>query len=262
MSYHLRSKKKSSPYLAIATTVAVLLVIFNFFAPNALGGFFHAVAKPFWKIGNVAEDQTASAAGYAQSRRSLIAENENLKEALSSAQIRLQILELLAQENEELKALMGHGESKPVVLGYVLRAPGSSPYDTFIIDVGSNSGILPGDVVTVEGVLPIGTITEVYRTTALVRLYSSPGLETEVVIDGQETHVSAVGRGGGNFELKIPRDLAVVEGVNILLPGSTPQILGKVQSIEADVTHSLQTLLFRSPVNFSEVDKVLIHRSM
>ena len=260
MSYLLRNKRKRSPSVVIATIVVVIILILNFFLPNALAGFFQTIARPFWKLGNGAEDQLASVGQYAQSKRALIAENERMQRELSAAEIRLQTLHLLAKENDELRALMGHGEDKSVILAYVLRAPGSSPYDTFVIDVGSNTGIMPGDVVTVEGVLPIGTVAEVYRTTALVRLYSSPGQETEVVIEGQDTHATAVGRGGGNFELKIPRDLAVTEGVNILLPNSSPHILGKVLSIEADVTHSLQTLLFRSPINFREVDKVLIER--
>ena len=149
----------------------------------------------------------------------------------------------------------------------ILSKPNQSPYDTLIIDVGTNEGVTVGQRVFAEGNVPIGKIGEVYTNSAKVILFSNPGEKTEAVIGGNSTSgesgnvsMQLVGRGGGNFEMVLPRDFVLAVGTEIDLPGVTPYILGTVQTILSDPRDAFQKALIVSPINiqqqkFMEIEK-------
>ena len=64
------------------------------------------------------------------------------------------------------------------------------------------------------------------------------------------------GRGGGNFKVQIPRDTDVsVEDV-VILPNISLQIFGVIEEVAAAPTDSFKILLFKNPVNITEITKV------
>ena len=63
----------------------------------------------------------------------------------------------------------------------------------------------------------------------------------------------AVGRGGGNFEIILPRDLKVQKETEVILPGIKPFVLGIVKSFISDPRDSFQKVLLVSPVNIQEI---------
>lgn len=63
----------------------------------------------------------------------------------------------------------------------------------------------------------------------------------------------AIGIGGGNFRLEVPREMDVKEGESITIPSISPNIFGIVEKIEYKEADSFQTILFKSPVNTGEL---------
>jgi hypothetical protein len=66
------------------------------------------------------------------------------------------------------------------------------------------------------------------------------------------------GKGSGNFELHIPRDLEVRDGDVMTLPGFSDFVLGLLKTVQFDERDPYQTVLARTPVNLQELKFVRI----
>jgi cell shape-determining protein MreC len=109
-----------------------------------------------------------------------------------------------------------------------------------------------GNKVYYSGVL-IGEIEEIYKNTAVVRLYSSSNKTLFVNISGNETE--AVGLGGAGFILTLPKDIEISE-LETIFVGDSP--IGKVDSIESDQSGAFQNIYFRYPFNINDIEFVQI----
>jgi len=65
--------------------------------------------------------------------------------------------------------------------------------------------------------------------------------------------MEVAGRGGGNFEMIVPRDFTIVKGDVALLPGIFPYVLGVVEIIISDPRDPFIKALLVSPVNIQEL---------
>lgn len=135
----------------------------------------------------------------------------------------------------------------------ILSKPNKSPYDTLVIDAGENENIEVGNLVFALGNIPIGKVAEVYGDTAKVTLFSSAREKTEVVLSGQNAFVEIIGRGGGNFEMTLPRDFIVEAGREVVLPGINPYVVARVVTIISDPRDAFSKALLVSPVNIFEL---------
>jgi cell shape-determining protein MreC len=138
----------------------------------------------------------------------------------------------------------------------VLTRPPFSPYDTLIIDAGFRDGINNRDRVYANASVAIGEVTAVYRSSSVVTLYSSPSYSLPVSIGESKSEVEAIGRGGGNFRAIVPAEFDVEIGDEVRLIDSRSMVLGIVEEVEVDSTGSLQTVLFKSPIPFSDLSSV------
>lgn len=199
-----------------------------------------------------------------RSKASLNAENESSKSQLAEIQSRLIEHDILVSENKELKEYMGRKEAGSFVLAKILEKPSHSVYDTLIIDGGSNAGISAGQVVYVNGVIPIGKIEEVNKYSGTVRMFSSPKQNTEArlsILSGEKAtyvDVTLVGRGGGNFQTIVPHDLEVPVGTLASLRGLAGGIIAEYKKTISDERDPLQTVLLTSPVNIQEINFVQV----
>ena len=188
------------------------------------------------------------------SKVELALENSQLKEQLKSDERNQALFGIVQKENDDLKNILNRKSSdQNLLLSSVLVKPFLSPYDTLIIDVGSSSNISINDKVLVDGNTFIGYISEVYKNTSKVILYSSPGEKVNVQIGSNNVEKVAVGQGGGNFSVQMPRESDIKEGDNITIPSISPNIFGVVEKIEFKESDSFQTVIFKSPVNISEL---------
>jgi len=167
----------------------------------------------------------------------------------------------ILDENTKLKdAMSRRANNAPMILAAVLAKPNHSLYDTLIIDVGINQGVQVGERVFASGNIPVGRIAEVEKDSSKVVLYTNPGEKTSAVISGRDIYVDLVGRGGGDFEIILPKDLTLEKWTEIVLPGITPYLIGEVQTTISDPRDSLQKALVVSPVNIQELKFVEVEQ--
>ncbi|MCR4306769.1 MAG: rod shape-determining protein MreC, partial [Candidatus Yonathbacteria bacterium] len=213
----------------------------------------HYVSEPLWKAGNRVSNTASSYAGFLDSKGTLKERNDELEKEIQELRLKLLSKDLLLQENKELKAVLGRVTERDVILAAVLSKPNNSPYDTLIIDIGKDKGIEEGDKVLVEGEIVIGTIQEVYAYSSKVELYSSPGLTHNVTLRDGTIPATAYGKGVGNFAITLPRDVEIALGDVVTIPDTEITVLGSVLYIEKDPNSPFQTILVKSPINFSEL---------
>ena len=91
-------------------------------------------------------------------------------------------------------------------------------------------------------------------------LFSTPGEKTEVVISGKDTFLEMVGRGGGNFEMILPRDFVLESGTSVHLPGVSSYIVARAETIISDPRDAFLKALLVSPVNIQELKFVEIEK--
>ncbi len=256
MSYlHDRKKdhRKKQFYIGLGIAVFVVLLsvsgVFSFITP-----FFHMIARPFWKADNAVVNSINNLGYVVRTKASVYRENESLTLQNKDLQNRMLDYDVLAKDNLYLKELFGRVDQKEeFVLGTILAKPNQSPYDTLIIDIGTNEGIYVGQEVYANAIVPLGTVSSVYAHTAVVKLYSNPGEITEAQIEGTNASVQLTGRGGGNFEMMIPKDLEVPTGSTVILPNNKSRIVAIVADRISDVHDPMNKVILRSPINIQEL---------
>ena len=273
MNYLLDKKIKKNKIIKYSIFIVVLF-IFIVFNSSIFNGFSYVssfVFRPVLILGNNIGQYFSNLDSYFISKNSLFSENENLKNKLNEEEARMANYNSVLDENLKTKEILGRKDGKTnMVLASILSKPNQSPYDTFIIDVGAKDGILVGQRVFALGNVPIGRIVETNPNTAKVILYSNPGEKTEVVISSKpavagsspsgDAFMQVIGRGGGNFEMVLPRDFVLEKGAEAVLPGITPLVLGTVQTIISDPRDSFQKALLLSPVNIFELKFVEVEK--
>lgn len=217
---------------------------------GTLSRTIHRVGVPVWHFeASVVEVYTRAITTF-KSKAGLQEENRRLREEIVRLELASLSTEVLRVQNEDLKELVGRGERDEYVAAAILSRPGRTLYDTFIIDVGRKDGITTDALVFAADSVALGVVTQVYADSSVVTLYSMPGRESEVVLNTEDPVVAyATGRGGGDFEIHIPRGVSVSEGDVVSLPGLEGSVLGIVGEVSALPADSFQTILVANPVN-------------
>lgn len=234
----------------------------------SLGIFFSRVqnisrffASPIWSAENSVIYGFSSFLNYFKSKSSLANQNQILKD--ENARLYGLILEAdsLRKENEYFKKILGREEIKNTILATVLVKPNKSLYDTLIIDIGSNQGVLPGNIVFANGEIEIGVISSVYKKSSIVTLYSSPKYKSSVIFPETNMTIDLEGTGGGGFYFIVPRDVVINEGTiftSLSLMPHPVAIVGKIVSSQRD---SFKKIIAHSPINIQELRFVEVELS-
>jgi len=259
MSYLLDRKKNNQKTIKI---IIILIIVFSlsfiFRLDVLLSKTAHSIATPIWQTKIFLGEKIQSYSFFITSKKNLLKENNQLKGELFVFKGDLIQKEALLAENLALKEALSRVVKKTSILAVVLAKPNRSPYDTMVLDIGENAGVIKGDLVEAfEGVI-IGKIEEVFSGSSKVRLFSSAGVKTEVIIGEENIYTTATGLGGGNFTTSLPRGVAIEEGDYILLPNINSQVLGIVGKIIANPEDSFQRILFKLPLNLSQLKWVKI----
>jgi len=264
MSYLLDKSRRRKKNLNIALGVVLLILLFYFRAGlfNKLSRAGHAVFKPVLVIGGDVQEKTKELEIFFTSKSALRRENSDLKAKLDADNADRANYDSVVKENADLKALLGRKEIKnptaDMVLAAILSKPNQSIYDTLLLDAGSQAGIKKGDLVFAFGDIPIGRISEVYASSSTAVLFSNSGEKTDIIIAGQNAFMQITGRGGGNFEMVLPRDFAISKGDQAVLPGLIPYLVAIVETTISDPRDPSAKALLISPVNIQELKFVEI----
>jgi len=206
--------------------------------------------RPFLAFGNSIKKWMENNSYLLKEKKILLKENIDLKEKVKEMEIKSLAYE--AQEKESGK--------KDFLYSHVLSRPPQSPYDILIIDNGSENGVGNGmQIVAYEDIL-VGHIAEVFQNSSRVKLISSPNEETNALLFSLNTPVIVVGRGNGNFEIKIPKSIEANVGEKVMTLGTNPLLLGMVDRIEIQPSDPFQKLYFRFPFNIQELKSVAVKK--
>jgi len=259
MSYLLDKKIKKKKFINIALGVVLLLILFYFRVSvfNGLSRASQYIFHPVFVLGNNVGNSLKNVDAFFYSKKALLAENENLKAQIAESAADRANYASVVDENNKMQEILGRMAGKTnMILAGILTKPNRSPYDTLLIDAGMKEGVVVDQRVFAFGNVSIGKVAEVYPDSSKVILFSNPGEITEVVIPPKDVFMQAVGRGGGNFEIVLPKDFVIANGAEVDLPGVTPYILGTVQTIISDPRDAFEKALLASPVNIEELKLV------
>lgn len=257
MNYRLdkRYKKRNKTIL-----IVLLLFVFIFLWRSGKLAFlsptFTSAFVPIWKT-EVAFTENFLKQTFS-SKKDLIKQNEILKSALEEARVDLLKSETLESENRALKEIFLRTIGDRNIIATILSKPNRSPFGTIIIDVGSEDGVQPEDLVFAMGDVVIGEVESVNKNTSRVVLFSSPGYISQVTLENTGRYFNARGRGAGDFEIDFPRDLDIEEGQLLFYPSIHSFVVGIVERVIFDPRDSFKKVLFRSAVNIQELKWVQV----
>ena len=249
MQYRDRRKNNIFNKVAISLIAIAVVYVFNFTSlPGLLANGMHTIGVPLWELDNSMKETGSVLSGLFGSKAELAEENNNLKDEIRQLSLKLVDRNLLREENMELKKLLSRDEEDAGVLGVILARPNQTPYDSLIVDVGEKHKVSVGDYVIAESVV-IGEIEEVFTGSAKVSLFSTPGNEVSALLGGDHVPVTVMGMGGGNYLIRLPRDIPVKLGDNIEFAYIEPTLLGTVSQIDMLPNDPFKQVRFSSPVN-------------
>ena len=261
MNYLLKSSsfedRKKNARRRILIVIVILIFISIVLLTTPVRSLLFSLAEPIWKSQN--SFINSNFIEYFKFKQTLINERLAIEQKLFMAGNLLALNTTLQKENDSLKDLLGRKDVKQkTILSAVLVKPPQTPYDSLIIDIGENYNIKVGNKVMANANVYIGEVSEVLPHSAKIILYSSPGRKLPVILGTNSATVEAVGIGGGNFNIFLPREVEVKEGDVIVVPSITTNVFGIVEKVNFRDKDSFQTVLFKSPVNISELNFVQV----
>lgn len=253
--------RQNKQLLARKTFALIALIAVSAFAllftplRSALTGVLYSVAPSVWRAGGNAESVLGAFLTNFKEKNALVNENETLSEAISIMETKVLDRNLLAEKVTKLEEAFGRVRLDDRVVANVLVGPSRSPYDTLVIDVGALEGISSGDMVVYAGSGVIGEITDVNPRSSIVKLFSSPGEENFVIVGPHYIPVTALGRGMGNFESKVPQDSLITVGDKVLTQKNS-LIIGEISTVESKPAEPFKRIFFRVSFNINEIQSV------
>jgi cell shape-determining protein MreC len=216
--------------------------------------FIQRIARgPAW-LASSFKDSVSSEISMLTPKSTLLAQNQALQEQVKQYEAQTLQLVQLQDENAQLtKELSYLPNPVTTVTAQVIGKPSDSIFNTLIIDQGTNQGLKIGQLVTVQHNLGIGTINSVSTKTATVGLFGAPDFTGDVLLSSKNITIPATGKGSGNFEIHIPREVGVSDGDLLAFPQNPDVVIGVVKSIIFDPRDPFQTVLARAPVNVQQL---------
>lgn len=239
MNYRRKNKKK----LLIVFFALLLIIGFSFLHINWPQSSVRYISRPIISVKNFFVSPFKNIFTTFRDKKDLENKISQLEDELEKLKI-----SSLSQNKMELDRI-----SNGIVLE-VLSRPPFSIYDTLILSK-NNQDVQVGDLVFAKGAY-IGEISEIDLNTAIVKLRSSSGEKTVVRVAGVD--IEAEGHGGGQFQIKIPKDLEINVGDAVIVPSLNNILLGEVGSIEEDLIGTFKTVYFNIPVSFQSIDFVTV----
>jgi len=247
-----RRKNTKLLFLSGIFILILLLLVFS----NGFRNLFINIGKPVWNIKNSGTALVTNAQVLVRSKTDLLKENKNLNNKIQQLELEMRLEDVFKERAVELEKLLSI-KSPNSVVSRVLSKPPYSPYDSFLLDKGSNDGVEPGDLVYSNGNFLIGSIKSVSTNTAKVELFSSPN-RTMLVEIGNSISTEAEGYGGGNFIVKLPRELEIQVDNPVYYPNSNISIIGFVRAIESKPKDPFKLVYIKIPFNINEIKWVEI----
>lgn len=234
-SHRISQNKK---LLRIVITALVCIVLL-FLVPKILNELVSIVVAPINMSKAWVAQSGDSLPQYFRNRSELIDEISELRSQIAVAGGDRSTVKTLANENATLRSLLGDSGEERILAGIIGR-PNALPYDSLMLDRGTNDGISVGAAVYIGDNTVIGIIKNATAHSALVELITTSGFETTVYIIGPDIYTNAVGMGGGQIRVGVPQGIALQEGDLVVLPSVTSGIYGEVSLVQSEASRPEQ----------------------
>jgi len=212
------------------------------------------VATPLWRVEQGVLLGAERYMSLFSSKRALVEERARLEEKNASLATKLATLPALRKENKELKDALGrYTPEVSMRVGRILAYPNRSPYGVLVVDVGAEEGVRQGDIVLAQNEIAIGTVSRVSAHSSVVMPFSSPGQKIPVLLGENRVPVTAEGMGGGDFLIRLPKDIPVAVEDVVLFPDAGMHVGGTVGAVRITPSDPFQYVLFQAPVNVYEL---------
>lgn len=231
----------------IVGSIVVLVIVMEVIFPNMWSNFTVLIAKPFWKS-REAVANVFLGSNFLATRSSLQKENQLLRDENEKLREKMNDIDILMADNSTFRNTLGLEGAVRTNTYSVIVHPSQTPYDVLVLE--PKSGITPqvGQRV-VLGNVALGTVVQSDSLFVKVDMYSSKGREIEGrLLPGGEPLI-LTGKGAGNFAVKVPRDMEVVVGQLVVLPGDPAFAIARIASIEESEKDSFKQLRLISPKN-------------
>ncbi len=239
-------------WLPIGSVVlASILLVARVPVPHIFEQFMHTFAMPLWSVRDGILRTTDLAYRSLSSTEHILRENSLLREELASLRRENVMTRIYMRENERLRALVGRGSTTDeYVMATVIQDERYSPYDSFVLDVGSKDGVRERMLVDSQEGNAIGFVVQVFERSSVVKLFSATGVRADVILDGaRAVQVQVLGYGAGTMRIELPRHVVVSVGDGVLLPNIAGSMLGTVSDIVSERENAYQTVYVRSTIN-------------
>lgn len=236
-------------------------MVLNFSNPNLFSPAVQLAGRPILESKNGFFVNLGDWFSFLIPKEILTRENRTLKDKLALLEAAETERDFYKLENAKLSKLSEKlATSSDFAVVSILSKPGFSAYDTIIIDGGSRQGIAVGDNILADQDVILGVVSEVYTQTSLVTLFSSFQYETPIFIGEFSVESLATGRGGGNFEVKLPKNTEIKVGDIVIIASTSPKILGSIMFIHESPTDTFERALFKSSVDIAKLRFVLVEK--
>lgn len=252
-----RKQKRLQIVILLALSLLLLLVL-KTPVSNVLGAALHVVGAPFWKVSQGTVNWFHEEGALMTSKKTLLKENDELKDIIDRTALDAYSYDLLRQENDMLKERLGRKPEKDYLLARVLATPGQSPFDTIVIDAGSAEGVTLGMRIFTDGDFVIGEVTSIFHHSAVVTLYSASGTELAVTLAKDSTPAILYGQGGANFLITLPRGVPVSAGDLVNIPALAPEYAAVVDAVDRPEGESLEYIHLKLPMNIYQLKWVYV----
>jgi cell shape-determining protein MreC len=242
----------------------VLLSGLAFLFPKVMRGIFSTAAVPIWTVRDTIGNGFGNVTGFFSFKSSLISKVNDLQNQVTSLELKQTDYDAVEKENQDLKSLFGQNTASPDgrVLARVLSKPPESPYDTFVLDAGSDNGIAVGDKVYISDTILIGEIASLTGNTSIVNLFSKSGLTNFLTLSRTGATYDVAGEGGANMSVQVPKDADILWGDVFDYPDIKTSVVGSVYYIDQSAQSSFKTIFIRVPGNVFQTQWVFVDKGV
>jgi rod shape-determining protein MreC len=208
-------KQKFKPLIFMGLVLFAWILIPSFFK-SFTENFFYEFQAPAWIGGSFARDVQKFWTGRVQTKKDLIEEGRDLARLNATLQFQVQQFDSLAAQVDRYQELFNLPSlpSYQAEVGRIARRDANGWWQQITVRKGKNFGIPDGAPVVFSGGV-VGKVREVYMTTTVIDLITSPNIRLAAVFEGDERPVLYQGTISGPFStpkgsiLNVPTDIRV-----------------------------------------------------
>lgn len=213
-----------------------------------------SVSGPVFNIRDKVSEPFNNFFSYFENKKKLEEENDSLRREILNLKIEILSSQTLKSEYDSLRGQIKEGDDNATVSKVVLRPPFSG-FDNLILN-GNFSDSNIGQKIFYRNIV-LGEIVEVRGDTAIAKLLSASGQSNVGKLkDGNQIEI--FGRGSGQYEIILPKDLEVSEGDPIIYPDNEIALYGVVDTVFSTEDDLFNQVLFNIPIDFSDINYVRI----